>query len=40
MHALQLVDNQRKMHTAHKTVFINMSEEFAREDDLQFFAQP
>ncbi len=26
------------MHTVHKTVFINMSEDF--ENDLQFFAQP
>ncbi len=27
------------MHTVYKTVFVNMSEDFDREDDLQFFAQ-
>ncbi len=28
------------MHTVHKTVLVNMSEDFDREDDLQFFVQP
>ncbi len=33
---LRLVYKQRKMHAAHKTVFVNMSEDFDR-DDLQFW---
>ncbi len=28
------------MHAVRKTVFVNMSEGFDSEDDLQFFAQP
>ncbi len=31
---------QRKMHSVHKTVFVNMSEGFGRKDGLQFFSQP
>ncbi len=39
--ALHFAHKQRKTHVSvHKTVFVNISEDFNREDDLQFFAQP
>ncbi len=37
---LCFVYKQKKMHTLYKTVFINMSENFDKEVDLQLFAQP